>query len=229
MGPDSYNMKSAGDYKIETITLKDLLPRVFVEESIPPSDVWRRGITFQRGNHYLIEAASGGGKSSMCAYIYGSRNDYEGKLLFNSYDTSSFSIGFWQLLRRQCLAYLPQDLMLFPELTAMQNINLKNSLKSFITKERIEEWLHELGIDSRKNYPVGKMSVGQQQRVAIIRALCQPFDFILLDEPVSHLDEENNKKAARIIQEAAAGLGAGIISTSVGNPLLIDSPIKLHL
>ncbi len=229
MKPDSDKMKSADHYKIETITLEGILPKVFVEESIPPSDVWRKEVTFRRGVHYLIEAASGGGKSSMCAYIYGSRDDYEGKLLFNTSDASPFSIGFWQLLRRKCLAYLPQDLMLFPELTAMQNINLKNSLTEFVSKERIEEWLHVLGIDSRKHYPVGKMSVGQQQRVAVIRALCQPFDFILLDEPVSHLDEENNRKTAKIIQEVAAAQGAGIISTSVGNPLLIDNPIKLHL
>ena len=98
-----------------------------------------------------------------------------------------------------------------------------------ISGEQIEEWLHELGIDSRRDYPVGKMSIGQQQRVGLIRAICQPFDFILLDEPVSHLDEENNLKAARIIQEAALKQGAGIISTSVGNPLLLENSIRLQL
>ncbi len=43
------------------------------------------------------------------------------------------------------------------------------------------------------------MPIGQQQRVAIIRSICQPFDFIVLDEPVSHLDEENNRIAARMV------------------------------
>lgn len=135
----------------------------------------------------------------------------------------------WQELRRRNLAYLPQELSLFPELTALQNIELKNSLTSHVGTERIEEWLHELGIDSRRDYPVGRMSIGQQQRVGIIRALCQPFDFIMLDEPVSHLDEENNLKAARMIASEARRQNAGIITTSVGNPLLLDECINLKL
>ena len=71
--------------------------------------------------------------------------------------------------------------------------------------------------------------MGQQQRVGIIRALCQPFDFILLDEPVSHLDSRNNLIAARIIAEEADRQGAGIISTSVGNPLLLEDALTLKL
>ncbi|MDE7109349.1 MAG: ATP-binding cassette domain-containing protein, partial [Muribaculaceae bacterium] len=162
--------------------------------------------------------------------IYGARTDYEGRLLFDGEDAAGIKIDRWQLLRRESLAYLPQELSLFPELTAMQNIELKNSLTGFAEKGRIEEWLHILGIDSRRDYPVGRMSVGQQQRVGLIRAICQPFDFILLDEPVSHLDEENNRKAARMIVEEAIRQGAAIISTSVGNPLLMEGEvIKLKL
>ena len=73
------------------------------------------------------------------------------------------------------------------------------------------------------------MSIGQQQRLAIIRALCMPFDFIMLDEPVSHLDSTNNRIAAEIIAEEAARLGAGVISTSVGNPLLLHSAVNIKL
>ncbi len=86
-----------------------------------------------------------------------------------------------------------------------------------------------MGVDSRRDYPVGRMSIGQQQRVGIIRALCQPFDFILLDEPVSHLDEDNNRKAASMIAEEASRQGAGIITTSVGNHLLLERSISLKL
>lgn len=215
--------------RIETITLEGMLPRVFVSESIPRSDIWETCYRFRRGTHYLVEAASGGGKSSMCAYIYGNRIDYEGKLKFNDIDTGGLPMDEWQKLRRENIAYLPQELALFPELTAFQNIQLKNSLTGHVSAELIEEWLHELGIDSRRDYPVGKMSIGQQQRVGIIRAICQPFDFILLDEPVSHLDETNNEKAASIICEEASRQGAGIISTSVGNPLALENPTRLNL
>ena len=206
-----------------------MLPRVFSSESIPESDVWKRELTFRRGEYYLVEAASGGGKSSMCSYIFGARTDYEGTLRFNDTDTATLVISQWQELRRRNLAYLPQELSLFPELTALQNIELKNSLTGWKTREEIELWLEELGIDSRRDYPVGKMSIGQQQRVGIIRALCQPFDFILLDEPVSHLDAENNRKAARMIIGEASRQEAGIIATSVGNPLIIEESVRLKL
>ena len=214
---------------IEEITLEGMLPEVFASESIPLSDVWKTDLKFRKGEFYLVEATSGGGKSSMCSFIYGARIDFQGRLLFDGTDTSGFSIDKWQKLRRESLAYLPQELSLFPELTAMQNIELKNSLTGYVEKGRIEEWLHVLGIDSRRDYPVGRMSVGQQQRVGLIRSVCQPFDFILLDEPVSHLDEENNRKAAALIMDEARRRGAGIISTSVGNPLLLENPTRLRL
>ena len=57
--------------------------------------------------------------------------------------------------------------------------------------------------------------------MAIIRALCQPFDFILIDEPVSHLDSRNNAIVAALIDEEARANGASIIATSVGNKITI--------
>lgn len=206
-----------------------MLPRVFVSERIPASDVWKSQLTFSKGNRYLVEAASGGGKSSMCAYIYGARTDFEGRLLFDGKDTSQLKIDDWQEIRRRHIAYLPQELDLFPELTAWENIKLKNSLTNHFSDSKIEEMLRRLGIDSRRDYPAGRMSIGQQQRVAIIRSICQPFDFILLDEPVSHLDEHNNRIAAEMIGEEAERQGAAIISTSVGNKLLLDNAITLKL
>lgn len=222
---------------ISTISLSGMLPKVFAGEAIPRSDVWNARLEFRRGSFYLVEAESGAGKSSMCSYIYGARDDYDGSLSFEftsegnsrNADARSLSISDWQRLRRNNLAYLPQELSLFPELSAMQNVMLKNSLTGWKSAGEIEAWMEKLGIIDRKDFPVGKMSVGQQQRVAIIRALCQPFDFLLLDEPVSHLDETNNRTAAAIIMEEARSQNAAIISTSVGNPLLLSDPIPLSL
>ena len=222
-------MKKTERPVIDTITLTDTLPRVFADVSIPDSEVWRRDVTFRRGKNYVIEAPSGTGKSSLCAYIYGNRRDYLGHIAFDGQDISSIRPDRWQLLRRETLAYLPQELDLFPELTAMQNIELKAGLTGHTDRGRIEEWLHRLGIDSRSHFPVGKMSIGQQQRVAIIRCVCQPFSFLLIDEPVSHLDAENNARAAEIIQGEATRQGAGIIATSVGNRIGIHVDELLHL
>lgn len=222
-------MKHTEHPVIDTITLEDTLPRVFADESIPDSQVWRRTLSFERGRNYVIEAPSGTGKSSLCAYIYGNRRDYLGHIRFDGQDISAIKPDRWQLLRREALAYLPQELDLFPELTAMQNIELKAALTVHADRERIEEQLHQLGIDSRSHFPVGKMSIGQQQRVAIIRCVCQPFSFLLIDEPVSHLDAENNARAAAIIEGEARRQGAGIIATSVGNRIGISIDTLLHL
>ncbi len=215
--------------EIREIRLEHMLPRVFANEAIPESDIWKKTVTFNRGERYLIEAASGGGKSSMCSFIFGARNDYDGHLLFDGNDANVLSIPEWQEIRRCHIAYLPQELDLFPELTAWENIQLKNKLTGHVPDSTIESWLDELGIASRRDYPAGRMSIGQQQRVAIIRSLCQPFDFILLDEPVSHLDEDNNRIVASMITREAGRQGAAVISTSVGNPLLLDEFKKLAL
>ena len=64
--------------------------------------------------------------------------------------------------------------------------------------------------------PVRLLSFGQQQRVAMIRARVQPFDFLLADEPISHLDETNSRVMAAIMMEEAHRQGAGIVTTSIG-------------
>ena len=76
---------------------------------------------------------------------------------------------------------------------------------------------------------IGRMSFGQQQRVAMIRALVQPFDFILADEPISHLDDVNSQVMADIMMEEAKKQGAGVIVTSIGKHMTLDYDTVLHL
>ena len=210
---------------VEKITLSNTLPQVFtgMEHEVPVSlsQVWLQNIEFARPNYYMVEAESGTGKSSLCSYIYGSRGDYRGKILFDGRDVSEFTIEQWCELRTRSLAYLPQEMHLFPELTVLENIDIKNRLTGCKSREWILEALERLEISVKADVLAGKLSVGQQQRVAIIRALCQPFDFILIDEPVSHLDQRNNNIVAHLIQEEAQSNGASIIATSVGNKINI--------
>jgi len=79
-----------------------------------------------------------------------------------------------------------------------------------------------LGIGDKKNALLKKMSFGQQQRVAFIRSLCQPSDFIFLDEPISHLDSENAKIISSILTEESDKSGSGIIVTSIGKHLELN-------
>ncbi len=219
--------------KIESITLRQLLPHVFRgsehEAPVKFSNVWLADIEFQRGNFYLIEAESGAGKSSLCSYIYGLRHDYNGTILFNGHDTAAYDIDRWCALRRRHLAYLPQEMHLFPELTAFENVELKNKLTGYKSESQIRKMFERLGVSDRADRLAAKLSVGQQQRVAVIRALCQPFDFLLIDEPVSHLDDKSNAAVAALVNEEARAQGAAVIATSVGNHIQLPDMQSFRL
>lgn len=214
---------------MEQIALNNTLPRVFAGHDGIHSDVWLQNITLERGKRYLVSAESGTGKSSMCSYIYGYRQDYSGTITFDGQDILQLSIAQWCDVRQRHIAYLAQDMRLFGELTAMENVELKNRLTDFKSRDEILRLFEAMGIPDKVDSLASKLSIGQQQRVAIIRTLCQPCDFILLDEPVSHLDDENNRIVADLVTQEAARQGAGIIATSVGNHLKmeVDKTFKL--
>lgn len=192
-------------------------------QRIEKSQVWLvPDLRFRRGCKICLQAESGGGKSSLLSFVYGNRNDYLGDIYYDELNVRSFGIDKWCEMRTRHIALLPQEMRMFPELTVMQNLQIKNQITQHKTESQLLQLLEKLGVVEKVNDPLNTLSIGQQQRVAIVRTICQPFDFILLDEPVSHLDVENNKIAAAIIAEEAEAQGAGVISTSVGNPLLLD-------
>jgi putative ABC transport system ATP-binding protein len=214
---------------MEKITLRHTLPNVFMQRPETESDVWNQDIEFQKEELYLVEANSGTGKSSLCSYIFGYRNDYQGTIMFDDTDISRLTTRQWVEIRQKSLSLLWQELRLFPELTAMENVEIKNKLTGFQTKEQILKWFEMLGIDNRIDSKIGRMSFGQQQRVALIRALCQPFDFIFVDEPISHLDDTNSRIVGEILTAEARRQGAGVILTSIGKHIELNYDTTLRL
>lgn len=207
---------------MDKITLRNVLPDVFAQSKGVSSDIWQTNAVFERERLYLIEANSGTGKSSMCSYIIGYRHDYSGQILFDQEDTRLYSTSRWTQLRQHSLSHVFQELRLFPELTALENVEIKNQLTGFKPRKQILEWFDALGIGDKVDQKISKMSFGQQQRVAMMRALVQPFDFLLADEPVSHLDEANSSIMADIMMQEAKDQGAGVIVTSIGKHMQLD-------
>ena len=201
---------------MKSIHLRQTLPQVFADRNSITTDIWHKNVVFSKGEMYLIEAASGTGKSSLCSYIYGYRNDYQGIINFDETNIKAYSVEQWVNLRKHSLSMLFQDLRLFTELTALENIQLKNNLTGYKKKKEILALFETMGITDKAHIKAGKLSFGQQQRVAFIRALCQPFDFIFLDEPISHLDDCNGKIMSNLLLEEAGRQEAGIIVTSIG-------------
>ncbi len=194
------------------IELHNIKPAYMSESEIEHSDVYLQdNCYFEKGKKYLLKAASGHGKSSLLNFIYGSNAHYEGRIKYVPLPEGKHVFH----LRQTSLSYVFQDYKLFPQLTTFENIQLKNRLSNHKTINEIDKLIEEMGLSHKRDTLLQKLSLGQQQRIAIIRALCQPFDFLLLDEPFSHLDKENIKTAVGIIDREIAQKKAGLILTSL--------------
>jgi putative ABC transport system ATP-binding protein len=194
-----------------TITLQDVLPVYFDESRRQQSEVWGKQLVFNKGEYVKIVAPSGSGKSSLTHFLYGLRNEYNGNILYHDGNIRNYSVEDFARYRKDHVSIVFQDLRLFPEQTVQQNLELKRQLNPYHPPEKIPEMAERLGIGNKLSSKSRICSYGEQQRVSIIRALLQPFDFLLLDEPFSHLDDNNSKKAMALMLEEAEARNAAII------------------
>ncbi len=194
-----------------TITLQQLIPGYFDQQDSRVSDVWKQDLVFSKGEYIKIVAPSGSGKTSLTHFLYGMRRGYNGTILYNDRNLLGYSAEELAACRSNTVSIVFQDLRLFPDQTVWENIELKRQLNPYHPPEKIAAMALELGIGGKLQQACGKCSYGEQQRVAIIRALMQPYDFLLMDEPFSHLDESNSKKAMNLILEESRLRNAAIL------------------
>lgn len=212
------------------ITLKNLKPAPIYDSNPPDhSDIWATERTFEKGKTYLISAPSGKGKSTLLHLIYGLRKDYTGSIMLHQESIDTFSMDAWSELRQQKMSIVFQNLRLFPDLTALENIQLKNKLTNHHTEDKIIAMAQSLGVKDLLSKKCATLSYGQRQRMAIIRSLCQPFDFLLLDEPFSHLDAGNIEIARNLIQSELSEQRAGLLLVSLGEDYGFDYDFALVL
>lgn len=165
----------------------------------------------------MIKAPSGRGKSSFIHLLYGLRKDYKGGITIDEMEISKMDSEELAALRKAKLSIVFQDLRLFPQLTALENIQIKNDLTKHKTMDEIRQMTARLNVVDILDQTPTTLSYGQQQRIALIRALCQPFDYLLLDEPFSHLDLTNISQARSLIDEELKRTGSGLIIVSLGS------------
>jgi ABC-type lipoprotein export system ATPase subunit len=205
------------------ITLKQVKPFPLIDAGINAnSNVFNTEGVFQKGKKYLVTAPSGKGKSTFLHLIYGLRNDYEGDIFIKEKNIKQHTPDAWADLRQKQFAIVFQDLRLFLNMTGLENIKIKQDLTGTPSVSEVEKWVDRLGLAKVIHQKCETMSYGQRQRVAIIRALCQPFDFLFLDEPFSHLDTENIKIASDLILERCKMYDAGLIMVSLGDTYFFD-------
>jgi ABC-type lipoprotein export system ATPase subunit len=194
-----------------------------------PDSIWGNKIVLNHGEKILLNASSGKGKSTFTLTTLGLRKDYSGKIFFDDRNIQEFSPDQWAAIRREKIAVVFQDLQLFPNLTVGENLLLKNNLHPVFSEMEIKKMLDQLKIGDKWDQQCSILSMGQQQRVAIIRALCQPFETLILDEPFSHLDIENTQHALNLINERCDQQEAGFILTTLGDKhqFTFDKELKL--
>lgn len=194
------------------LKLKNLLPLPLRDRLAErPSDVWQQHIDLRQGDAVFIRAPSGAGKTTLVHILYGLRQDYTGEICWNGNDIKDQNPETLAQWRSRHISIIFQDLRIFPELSAWENLQLKRRLTNSISEATCSDWLERLGIAHRKDKPAQTLSYGEQQRLVIIRALLQPFAWLLMDEPFSHLDKANTEKAITLIHEVVASNKAGLL------------------
>lgn len=198
------------------ITLDHILPEPLASIQHAKESIWVNRIELKHGEHVMLNASSGKGKSTFTSTIFGLRNDYVGTLYFDERDVRELNPTDWTELRMKKLSVVFQDLQLFPKLSVRENLLLKNSLTDVFTEAQLFDMLERVGIGDKWQQACGLLSMGQQQRVAIIRALTQPYHWLILDEPFSHLDKDNSAICLDMIQERTKEQEAGFVLTTLG-------------
>jgi ABC-type lipoprotein export system ATPase subunit len=191
--------------------------------------IWGNNFTLKKGEKVVLNACSGKGKTTFTHTIAGIRKDFTGDILFDDKAIKDITPEEWAELRKEKVSFIFQDLQLFPKLTVAENLRLKNSLTNTYSDDELLHFLKELDIVDKWQVKCELLSMGQQQRVAIIRALTQPFEWLIMDEPFSHLDEVNTQKSLKLIDQRASELGAGFILTTLGDYHQFDFSRELNL
>lgn len=183
------------------------------------SDIWNRQVTFTPGHFIKIKAPSGTGKTTLVHYLYHIRTDYTGQVLVDGKPWATYSKDAIAGMRQEQVSVVFQDLRIFEQLTALENIELKRAMNKqpYCSADKVKEMAQRLNVTHVLNQSGKTLSYGERQRIAIIRALVQPFQWLIMDEPFSHLDEENAHHAAQLIADECKVRHAGFILTDLDN------------
>jgi putative ABC transport system ATP-binding protein len=160
-------------------------------------------LEINKGDWAMLIGSSGSGKSTFLNILGTLDKADSGQLMLEGKDYSKFSAMAKAKLRQEQLGFVFQSFQLIPELTALENVMLPAQFSSRSTqaKKRALELLDRVGLSSRSSHHPGALSGGEQQRVAICRALINDPDIILADEPTGNLDPDTSAELIKFFSE----------------------------
>ncbi|MFH1613136.1 MAG: ABC transporter ATP-binding protein [bacterium] len=156
------------------------------------------------GEIFAIMGASGSGKTTFLHLIAGLDKFYQGEILFDGVNISQLNDKKMTSFRNQKIGYIFQFFNLLPEFTSIENVMMPLLIKREYFKtayQKSEKILLELGLKEQKDQKITELSGGEQQRIAIARALVNDPVLLLADEPLGSLDPENKIKIKDLLWE----------------------------
>ena len=161
-----------------------------------------------------LRGASGTGKTTFLNCIAGILRPDNGCVRLNGIDMAAASEGRRDQLRAQTIGYIFQTFNLLQGYTCLENVLLGMSFGRGADRAFARELLERVGLGDRLEYRPGQLSVGQQQRVAVARALANKPKLVLADEPTGNLDPKNAREAIKLIREICRETGAALLIVS---------------
>jgi len=161
--------------------------------------------TVNEGEFLAIQGPSGAGKSTLLHIMGGLDKPSQGSVYFEGADIYGLDENTRAAFRNRKIGFVFQFFHLLPELTALENVLLPSILKSWWAREKdlkfARQLLERLGLSRRLAHKPAALSGGEQQRVAICRALIKRPKLLLCDEPTGNLDSENGKIILQLLTE----------------------------
>jgi ABC-type lipoprotein export system ATPase subunit len=161
-----------------------------------------------------LRGESGLGKTTLLHLIAGILKPDAGRIEFAGQEVSALDEASRDRLRASSLGYIFQTFNLLPAFTCLENVLLGMSFGPGADRAFAEALLKRVGLGERLHHRPRQLSTGQQQRVAVARALANRPKLVLADEPTGNLDAANARAALKLIREACAENGAALLLVS---------------
>lgn len=156
--------------------------------------------TLGAGKQIAIFGRSGSGKSTFLNLLAGTMKADSGSISIAATKVSELSESEKDRMRAKTLGYVFQSFHLLQGCTALENILVAMALAGNASDQRAKELLFAVGMSERENHLPAQLSIGQQQRVGIARALANDPKLILADEPTGSLDPENATRSIELLK-----------------------------
>ena len=168
-------------------------------------------LEIRRGEFIAIMGPSGCGKSTLMHILGLMLSPTSGKVCLDGCETTILKKNSRSLLRREKIGFVFQRFNLLPTLTARQNIAIAERIRGRQLDGQISNALESVGMADKAHYKPGQLSIGQQQRIAIARAISHRPELILADEPTGNLDSANSERILQLFREVHQQSGVTVV------------------